>query len=328
MVYDFKLEGVRTTLMSTASSLMSQSFDASESTSYFDLTEQVLDRFRPDVLIIYGSYPVIRQVIMRASQTGTAVVFFLRNLAYSDRDLFEHTAGILVASDFVRLHYAQRLNLKWTVLPSPLRFDKVIAPNPDPRFLTFVNPVARKGTSVLVRIVLELDHLRPDIPILVADGRGTAEDLVKERLDLSGVRNLNRMANTTDPRDYYRVSRALLMPSLWSEPFGRVAAEALANGIPVLASDRGGLPQTLGGAGFVFSVPDRCTPTSGEIPTREEIRPWLDVIIRLWDDPDFEAAQRTRCQVAANRWEPDSLMNDYEKYIEIIILRYVLKNFI
>ena len=45
------------------------------------------------------------------------------------------------------------------------------------------------------------------------------------------------MANTPDPRDFYRVSRAVLMPSLWRESLERVAIEAMANGIPVLASD-------------------------------------------------------------------------------------------
>ncbi len=51
------------------------------------------------------------------------------------------------------------------------------------------------------------------------------------------------MANTLDPRHFYRVTRVLLVPTLVSEMFGRVAAEALANGIPVLASDRGALPE-------------------------------------------------------------------------------------
>ena len=70
------------------------------------------------------------------------------------------------------------------------------------------------------------------------------------------------MANTPDPRDFYRVSRVVLMPSLWRESLGRVAVEAMANGIPVLASDRGALPETLGDAGFVLTIPERYTASS------------------------------------------------------------------
>src|SRR5262249_7022856 len=90
------------------------------------------------------------------------------------------------------------------------------------------------------------------------EGRGKADGLAGLPVDLSGLSNLHRMANTPDPRDFYRVSRVVLMPSLWRESLGRVPIEAMANGIPVLASDRGALPETLGDAGFVFTIPARC----------------------------------------------------------------------
>ena len=95
----------------------------------------------------------------------------------------------------------------------------------------------------------------------------TPDVLGRLPVNLSGLTNLHRMANTPDPRDFYRVSRAVLVPSLWRESLGRVPMEAMANGIPVLASDRGALPETLGNAGFVFTIPERYTPQSLEIPT-------------------------------------------------------------
>ena len=48
------------------------------------------------------------------------------------------------------------------------------------------------------------------------------------------------------PRRFLRLSRIVLVPSLWPEPFGRVAVEAMANGIPVLASATGGLREIVG----------------------------------------------------------------------------------
>ena len=47
----------------------------------------------------------------------------------------------------------------------------------------------------------------------------------------------------------------MVVPSAWDEPFGRVVIEGNANGLPVITSDRGGLPeivQTVGG-GEVFT---------------------------------------------------------------------------
>ena len=60
------------------------------------------------------------------------------------------------------------------------------------------------------------------------------------------------MPFTPDPRAFYptvySMTRLLLMPSLWNESFGLVAAEAMLNGIPVLASNRRALTETVGGS--------------------------------------------------------------------------------
>ena len=167
--------------------------------------------------------------------------------------------------------------------------------------------------AVFARIAVVLNERRPDIPLLVVEGRGTSDALAKLPIDLSGLTNLNRMANTPDPRDFYRVSRAVLVPSLWRESLGRVPMEALANGIPVLASDRGALPETLGDAGFVFAIPERFGPSTLEIPTAREVAPWVAVLEKLWDDPEFEAGHRALARAEAQRWEPSAVAGQFER---------------
>jgi glycosyltransferase involved in cell wall biosynthesis len=133
--------------------------------------------------------------------------------------------------------------------------------------------------------------------------------------DLTGVHNMHVMANTPDPRDFYRVSRLVLMPSLWKETFGRVAAEALINGIPVLAVRRGGLPEALENAGFLFDVPDKYTPESRSVPSAAEVAPWVQTIIRLWDDEDFYKQQCALCVAAAEKWRPEKLAPVFESFL-------------
>ena len=53
----------------------------------------------------------------------------------------------------------------------------------------------------------------------------------------------------------YWISSGLLIPSL-HEGFGLTAIEGLAVGIPVLASNRGALPEVLGDAGEVLEADD------------------------------------------------------------------------
>jgi hypothetical protein len=80
--------------------------------------------------------------------------------------------------------------------------------------VTFVNPDANKGVYVFVRIAEQLARRRPDIPILVVEGRSHSRSIGQTGLDLSWARNLNKMPNTPDPRKFYAVSKLVLMPSL------------------------------------------------------------------------------------------------------------------
>jgi len=50
---------------------------------------------------------------------------------------------------------------------------------------------------------------------------------------------------TVPPQCLFEKIDVLVVPSLWHEPFGRVAIEAMAWGIPVVASLRGGLPEII-----------------------------------------------------------------------------------
>jgi hypothetical protein len=56
-VVDLTVNGVRVTLLPTASSRAERSPDPREAAAYLDLADQVLERFRPDVLLTYGGHP-------------------------------------------------------------------------------------------------------------------------------------------------------------------------------------------------------------------------------------------------------------------------------
>jgi glycosyltransferase involved in cell wall biosynthesis len=317
-VFDLTLNGVRTTLLRTASSRAERSPDQHESRTFLDLAEQVFTRFRPQVLLTYGGHPASLELMRRARRRGIRVVFHLHNFAYDDRRAFAEADAVLVPSGFARRFYARRLGLHCTAIPYPLCPERVVASDPESRYVTFVNPQPTKGVTVFARIALELARRRPDIPLLVVEGRGTADGLAGVGVDLSGLENLHKMANTPDPRDFYRVSRAVLVPSLWRETFGRVAAEALLNGLPVLASDRGALPETLGDAGFVFTLPERCTPGSGSVPTAREVAPWVAAIERLWDDSAWEAEHRRRALIEARRWDRVGVFQRYHDFFQAL----------
>jgi glycosyltransferase involved in cell wall biosynthesis len=285
-----------------------------EGNAFLGLFEHVRRVFHPDVLLTYGGHWLGRALIAAAKHAGLRVVFSLRNFAYTDAKLFAPIDAVLVPSEYSREHYQRTLGIESTAIPGPWDPNQVRCDAVDGRFVTFVNPQPAKGVFVFARIVLELSRRRPDIPFLVVEGRAAIDWLGRTGLDLSGVTTVHRMANTPDPRAFYRVSRLVLMPSLWRESFGRVVAEALMNGIPVLASRRGALPEILADAGVLPDIPEQYTSETRMAPTAEEVAPWLEAIERLWDDSAAYEQESERCLKAAEKWGPERLLPRFEAF--------------
>jgi glycosyltransferase involved in cell wall biosynthesis len=279
---------------------------------FLDLFEEALAGFRPDLLLTYGGDWLAQEVMARARRRGVGVVFWLRTCAYHEAGLFRAADAVVVPSRFAREHYRRTLGLACAALPPPLDWEQVRCPAVEGRYVTFVNPQPDKGVFLFARLATELARRRPDVPLLVVEGRGGVGWLKATGLDCDDLDNLYLMSTTPDARDFYRVSRLVLMPSLWPETFGRVAAEAMVNGIPVLASRRGGLPEVLERAGFLFDVPACYTPESRALPTPAEVAPWVETILRLWDDAAYYQDQSRRCLAAAEAWRPELLAPRYE----------------
>jgi glycosyltransferase involved in cell wall biosynthesis len=80
--------------------------------------------------------------------------------------------------------------------------------------------------------------------------RMAARAQVSDRVHFIGARpDVHRVMGSAD---------IVLVPSVWQEPFGLVAAEAQLLGVPVIASDRGALPELMGNGqlGIVFDAND------------------------------------------------------------------------
>ena len=320
-VYHFIQGHIPVALYHTGGVASNQPPTRAEGYPFLALLEKLLDTTPPDVLLTYGGDWVAQEIIACARRRGIPVVFALHNFAYQDGRIFRDVQAILVPSEFARASYARTLGLNGTVISGPLGWSRIQCPKIEGRYVTFVNPQPHKGVFVFARLARDLWQQRPDIPLLVIEGRAKVDWLGRTGLDLRGVGNIHVMANTPDPRDFYKVSRLVLVPSLWNESFGRVAAEVLALGLPVLASRRGSLPEVLQEAGFLFDIPSRYTPESRLVPTSEEVRPWLETLVRLWDDPSFYETARQRCLAVAAQWRPEILAPRYEEFFRGILFR-------
>ena len=62
------------------------------------------------------------------------------------------------------------------------------------------------------------------------------------------------------------------------------------NGIPVVASNRGALPEVVGVSDLLKELPGWLTADSREMPSEKEIQGWVETIERLWDEPAYYQA--------------------------------------
>jgi glycosyltransferase involved in cell wall biosynthesis len=300
----------------TAQASSQSPFSREAGEDWLNCCVEILREWRPDVLITYGGFWMTRPLVEAARAVGVRTVFHLCNYAYSDASLFEPFDVTIVPSQFHADWYKGRLGIDATVVPRLMNRDLIgCEPDPTRRFVTFVNPQPHKGLYVFAKIAQVLGRERPDIPLLVVESRAGADRLRQTGSVLRGLKNLHRMRNTSDPREFYRASHIVLMPSVWQESFGRIAAESMMNGIPVLASTRGALPEVVGDAGLLHDIPDRITPTSREYPTEDEIRPWVDSIVRLWDDTEHYRRVSEQGQTHSKRWAPHRILDDFESAI-------------
>jgi len=259
---------------------------ASDAAAFAALLAGRVADFRPDVVLTYGGDAASVAVRAVAKAAGAKVVFWLHNFGYKDKAAFAGCDAVVVPSEFSRNHYREKVGIECVVLPPVIDPNRVLTDRPDGgKFVTFVNPEPGKGVFWFARLAEVLGRTRPDIPFLVVEGRGRTDWLAKAGIDWTGITTIHRMANTPDPKAFYRLSRLVLVPSVAPESFGLVAAEAILNGIPVIASDRGALPEVVGESGECLPIPARVTPESRVPSSTEEVRPWVEVVQRLWDQP-------------------------------------------
>lgn len=115
--------------------------------------------------------------------------------------------------------------------------------------------VGRLSPEKGLRTLFEVWQKGPDLPILKVIGDGPDQELVRQasardaRIQWLGRLPLDQLLEVVGQ------SRALIMPSLWNETFGRTTIEAFSKGTPVIGSRIGGTQEliTEGQTGWLFA---------------------------------------------------------------------------
>lgn len=132
-----------------------------------------------------------------------------------------------------------------------------------------IHTIAMVGTSTKKGFKL-VEYLAKKFPLVEFRILGS-KSKVKNSMILPG--NLNILGWSNIQEEFSFRADAVLVPSLWEEPFGRVAIEALASGKPPLVSDIGGLPEAVSHERML------CLPPGNQAA-------WVQAIGQLIEDPE------------------------------------------
>jgi glycosyltransferase involved in cell wall biosynthesis len=102
---------------------------------------------------------------------------------------------------------------------------------------------ADKGVGILHEAVRLLRAGGIEVRLLIAGGPTSYGRALTDRYALEYAAGACVQLGYVDPGDLLARCDVLAVPTQWHEPFGRVAAEALQAGTPVVASHVGGLPE-------------------------------------------------------------------------------------
>lgn len=252
-----------------------------------------LASFSPQVVLTFGLDEGDLRRRAQARQAGSRVVMVLHNLMAAAGPRPAEVDAFWVPSIFMQARHVRAWGggAPLVTVPTPLGayLQVPVGQAASERvFVTFINPEPAKGVGVVAGLVERWLVNRPEQPVLIVEGRARADQWFSA-LHVRGVSpsRCEQVFVSPSQDDLSAVlasSRVVLMPSLVEEAAGRVALEAMLNGVVPVVSDRGALPETVGDAGCVLPLPETLH-WQNTLPVGDAVsEAWDQAVSRLLDD--------------------------------------------
>lgn len=234
------------------------------------MIQQRIKGFHPDILL-FDKLETLRD-FQQTDSIKIPTVLSIVDVTFLQTAIkprFDETLQAFSNSRFTQQRVKHTYGIETPVIYPAIDFSLYETDRSDAQYITMINPVPMKGVDVVLRAA----RLLPARKFLVVEGwRGEVVNKDSALEQLKVLPNVDFFPWTADMRAVFRQTRLLLAPSQCEEAFGRVALEAQMSGIPVVASDIGGLPEAVGEGGFLV---DKNAPA-------EE---WVSKIETILNDP-------------------------------------------
>jgi glycosyltransferase involved in cell wall biosynthesis len=290
--------------------------------------------FQPDVILASTDDPAHVMLDPALHISDTRIVYLLRALIALPfgpcsphpngraTEVLRSLDGVTAVSEYVAAYARSWGQLEAVHVPISLpdRTTYHALGNLDNPFVTLINPCAGKGLSIFVGVASRMPHINF---AAVPSWGTTARDLEL----LGTLPNVTLLPPVDDCDEIYRKSRVMLVPSLWAEARSRVPLEAMARGIPVLASDVGGMDEAMLGMDYMLPVcpaeryrpaADRSMVPVADIPP-QDVEPWAKALTDLLSDPTRYNEVSGRVRTRAGEYVRTVSVAPFEAYLQEII---------
>lgn len=259
-----------------------------EQERYLNCFRLELKNRRPDMIILWGGMLLEMTIMREAREAGIPVIFYLVNSGYKDKSTFRYVSAIMTDTQATANLYKERFGMRCHPIGKFIDTHLIRPSVRNPEFITFINPSFEKGVNVFMPMAKLAAQENPEIKFLVVQSRGRWGVAMKVlKFIPEDFPNVKIIGHQKDMRPVYASTKVLLLPSTWHESGARVIAEALLNGIPVIASNTGGSAELVGEGGVMLDLPEDVREKRGEPADRATVRTWLDEVKRVWYDQSY-----------------------------------------
>jgi surfactin synthase thioesterase subunit/glycosyltransferase involved in cell wall biosynthesis len=289
-----------------------------------------IEEFRPDVIVTSTDDP--GQLLFDLAVKSEARVVYLVRATIAvpfgpessapnatKAQLLKRADGVVGVSQYVA-DYVRRwggldaIHVPISLLDGPVEYPEL--GRYENRFVAMVNPCAVKG----IGIFLELADRMPDVEFAAVPTWGTTAE---DRAALESRPNVTLLRPVDDIDDLLRMTKVMLVPSVWAEARSRIVVEAMSRGVPVISSDVGGLPEAHLGVPYMLPVNVIASYKPGvdlnmvpvaEVP-QQDVGPWQQALRRVVSDREHWEELSKRSREAALEYARNLNVLPFEKYL-------------
>ena len=179
-------------------------------------------------------------------------------------NILEKCAAVFCVSEFIKKKFLEGINentQKVHVLYNGVERKLKKFPKKKKEVLFVGRLVPEKGVDLYVDVIGNIANKFPDWKFDLIGSFRLGDDknagsfvnnVIKNFTKSSKQTRFHGFKNQDFVQEKMKSASIIVIPSIWNEPYGLVAAEAMSNGIAIIASDVGGIPEVLKDNGILI----------------------------------------------------------------------------